>query len=123
MKKIFTHAAFSAFCRQFTGPDEGEEYERLWKLRTVFDKLTEDCAKFYNSSEHMAVDKGNYKIQGQGYLQAVHSKEKKIFQHQNQGQHEMKVYLGRDPHCPTDDMTATHAVRHWTGRVATRESP
>jgi len=30
----------------------------------------------------------------------------------------MKVYLGRDSHSPTDDMTATHAtVRHWTGRL------
>ena len=36
----------------------------------------------------------------------------------NQGQHDMKVYLGRDSHSPTDDMTATHAtVRHWTGRL------
>jgi len=30
----------------------------------------------------------------------------------------MKVYLGRDSHFATDDMTSTHAtVRHWTCRV------
>ena len=30
----------------------------------------------------------------------------------------MRVYLGRDSHCTTDDMTATHAnVRHLTSRV------
>ena len=30
----------------------------------------------------------------------------------------MKVYLGRDSHSATDDMTATHAVvRHLTSRV------
>jgi hypothetical protein len=37
-------------------PDEGEEYDRLWKIRTVFDKLNEAYAKFYNPSEHLAVD-------------------------------------------------------------------
>jgi len=31
---------------------------------------------------------------------------------------DMKVYLGRDSHSATDDMTATHAtVRHLTSRV------
>ena len=39
--RFLTHTAFSAFCRQFPKrPDEGEEYDRLWKLRIVFDKLT-----------------------------------------------------------------------------------
>ena len=37
-------------------PDEGKEYDRLWKLRTVFDKLNMAYAKFYNPSEHLAVD-------------------------------------------------------------------
>ena len=37
-------------------PDEGEEYDRLWKLRTVLDTLNEVYAKFYNPSEHLAVD-------------------------------------------------------------------
>jgi len=37
-------------------PDESEEYDRLWKLRTVFDKLNEAYAKFHNPSEHLAVD-------------------------------------------------------------------
>ena len=32
--------------------------------------------------------------------------------------YDMKVYLGRDSHSATDDMTATHTiVRHLTGRV------
>ena len=37
-------------------PDEGEEYDRIWKLRTVFDKLNEAYSKFYNPSEPLAVD-------------------------------------------------------------------
>jgi len=36
----------------------------------------------------------------------------------NQGIHDMRVYLDRDSHSATDDMTATHApIRHLTSRV------
>ena len=45
-------------------PDEGEEYDRLWNLRTVFDKLNVAYAKFYNSSEHLAVDEVTVKFKG-----------------------------------------------------------
>jgi len=71
---------FLHFADNSQRPDEGKEYDRLWKLRAVFDKLNEAYAKFYNPSEHLA---GNCKIQGQVYLQAVYSKEKKMFQLQN----------------------------------------
>ena len=47
-------------------PDEGEEYDWLWKLGT--DKLNKAYAKFYNPLEHLAVDEVIVKIQGQGYL-------------------------------------------------------
>jgi len=45
-------------------PDKGEEYDRLWKLRTVFDKLNEAYAKFYNPLEHLAVDEVSIKFMG-----------------------------------------------------------
>ena len=45
-------------------PDEAEEYDRLWKLRTVFDKLNDAYAKFYNPSEHLAVDEVTVKFKG-----------------------------------------------------------
>jgi len=45
-------------------PDEGEEYDRLWKLWTVFDKLNEAYVKFYNPSEHLAVNKVIVKFNG-----------------------------------------------------------
>ena len=71
--------------------------------------------------------RGNYKNQGQGYLQAVHSKEKKrkqfgikIYKLCDESGHtyDMRVYLGRHSNSATDDMTATHAtVRHLTSRV------
>jgi len=37
-------------------PDQSEECDRLWKLRTVFDTSDYNYAKFYNSSENLAVD-------------------------------------------------------------------
>jgi len=53
----FLHTqCFLHFADNSQRPDEGEEYDRLWKLRTVFDKLNEACAKFYNSLERLAVD-------------------------------------------------------------------
>jgi len=45
-------------------PDECEKYDRLWKLRTVFGTLNLACAKFYNPSEHLAVDKVIVKFKG-----------------------------------------------------------
>jgi len=60
-RQSFTHNAFSAFSQR---PGKGEEYNRLWKLRTVFDKLNEAYAKFYNPSEHLAVDEVILKFKG-----------------------------------------------------------
>ena len=45
-------------------PDKGEEYDRLWKLRTVFDKLNEAYAKFSNPLEYLAVDEVIVKFKG-----------------------------------------------------------
>ena len=44
--------------------DKSEEYDQLRKLRTVFDKLNEAYAKFYNPSEHLAVDNVPVKFKG-----------------------------------------------------------
>ena len=54
----FLHFAYNS-----QRPD-GEEYDLLWKPRTVFDKLSEAYAKFYNPSEHLAVDKIIVKFKG-----------------------------------------------------------
>ena len=45
-------------------PDTGEEYDRLWKTRTIFDTLNQTYAKFYNPSENLAVDVVIVKFQG-----------------------------------------------------------
>ena len=74
---------FLHFADNSQRPHKGKEYDRLWKLRTLFDNLNEAYAKLYNPSGAFGSGRGNCKIQGQGYLQAVHSKEKEAFQHQN----------------------------------------
>jgi len=106
-------------------PDEGEEYDQLWKLRTVFDMLSEACAKFYNSSEHLAVDKVIVKFKGRVIFRQYRPKKRKCFRikiyklnDESGYTYDMRVYLGRDSHSATDDVTATHAtVRHLACRV------
>jgi len=106
-------------------PDRGEEYDRLWKLRTVFDKLNEAYAKFYNPSEHLAVDEVIVKFKGRVIFRQYNLKKRKrfgikIYKHFDESGHtyDIRVYLGRDSHSVTDDMIATHAtVRHLTSRV------
>ena len=123
-RQIFTHTAFSAFKYSSQRPDEGEEYDRLWKLRTVFDKLNEAYAKFYNPSERLAVEEVIIKFKGRViFRQYIPKKRKrfgiKIYKHCDEsGCTYDRVYLGTDSHSATDDMTATHAtVRHLTSRV------
>ena len=101
-------------------PDEGKEYDRLWKLRTVFDKLNMAYAKFYNPSEHLAVGKLIVKFKGRVTFRQYIPKKRKNFGlniyklcDESGYNYDMRVYLDRDSHSVTDDTTATHAtVRH-----------
>jgi len=42
---------FLHFADNSQRPDEGEEYDQLWKLRTVFYNLNEAYAEFFNLSQ------------------------------------------------------------------------
>jgi len=116
---------FLHFADNSQRPDEGEEYDRLWKPRTVFDKLNEAYVKFYNPSEHLAVDEVTVKFRGRVILRQYSPKKRKCFGikiyklcDESGYMYDMRAYLGRDSHSTTDDMTATHAtVRHLTHRV------
>jgi hypothetical protein len=37
-----------------------ESYDRLWKMRTISDKLTDAYARSYSPAEHLEVDKINH---------------------------------------------------------------
>jgi len=116
---------FLHFADNSQRPDEGKEYDRLWKLRTVFDKLNEASAKFYNPSEHLAVDEVMVKFKGRVIFRQYIPKKRKRFGikiyklcDESGYTYDMRVYLGKDSDSTTDDMTATHVtVRHLTSRV------
>jgi hypothetical protein len=71
---------FLHFANNLQRPDDkGEEYDRLWKIRTVSDKLNEAYAKFYNPSEHWAVDEVIVKFQGRVISRQYIPKKRKCF--------------------------------------------
>ena len=70
---------FLHFADNSQRPDEGKEYGRLWKLRTVFDKLNEAYAKFYNPLEHLAVDEVMVKFKGRVIFRKYIPKKRKRF--------------------------------------------
>jgi hypothetical protein len=38
-------------------PDKADEiYDRLWKMRTIFEKLNDAYAKYYSPTEHLEMD-------------------------------------------------------------------
>jgi len=103
--------------RTIQRPDQGEEYDRLWKLRTVFDTLDDNCAKFYSPSENLAVDEVIVNYRGRViFRQYIPKKRKrfgiKIYKLCDTAGYTcaMRVYLGKDSQSATDDMTTTHAT-------------
>jgi len=116
---------FLHFADNSQRPDEGKECDQLWKIRTVFDKLNEAYAEFCNPLEHLAVDEVIVKFRGRVIFRQYIPKKRKCygikiyeFCDESRYMYDMGVYLGRDSHSATDDMTATHAtVRHLTSSV------
>ena len=116
----FLHFAYNS-----QTPDQVEEYDRLWKLRTVFDTLDDNYAIFYNPTENLAVDEVIVNYRGRViFRQYIPKKRKcfgiKIYKLCDEAGYTcaMRVYLGKDSQSATEDMTTTHAtVRHLTRRV------
>jgi hypothetical protein len=70
---------FLHFADNSQRPDESEEYDQLWTLRTVFDTLNEAYTKFCNTSEHLAVDEVIVKFQGRVIFRQYITKKRKCF--------------------------------------------
>jgi hypothetical protein len=105
---------FLHFADNSERPDQDEEYDQLWKLTTVFDTL----------SDNYAVDKVIVKFRGTViFRQYIPKKRKrfgiKIYELCDEAGYTsaMRVYLGKDSHCATDNMTTHTTVRHLTRRV------
>ena len=69
---------FLRFADNSQTPDKGEEYDRLWKLRTVFDTLNEAYAAVYNPSEHLAVDEVIVKFKGRVIFRQYRQTKEKV---------------------------------------------
>jgi hypothetical protein len=83
--------------------DWDEEYDQLCKIRTVFDTLNQAYAKFYNPSEHLALDKVIVKFKDRViFRQYIPKKRKwpgiKIYKlcKESGYAYEMQVYLRKD---------------------------
>jgi hypothetical protein len=55
---------FLHFVDNLQRPEQDKEYDRLWRLQTVFDTLILAYAKFCNPSENLAVDEVIVKFKG-----------------------------------------------------------
>ena len=108
---------FLHFADNSRRPYPGGEYDKLRKVRTVFDTLNQAYPKFYKPSEHLAVDEVTVKSQSRVFSGCTFPKKMKHFGnnsyklcHESGYTYDMKVYLGTDSRSATDNMTTTHAT-------------
>ena len=118
----FLHIHFLHFADNSQRPNKGEEYDRLWQLRTFVDKLNEPYTKFYKHSQHLGEENLSQNSSTGLSSGSKTSKKTKCFRNkiyklcdESRYTYDMTVYLGTESHSATDDIIATHAtVRHFT---------
>ena len=54
---------------------DNPNYDRLWKIKKIFDTLNNKFCELYNPTEHLAVDESDRVVQRKSSLSAVYSKE------------------------------------------------
>jgi len=99
-------------------PDRTDEnFDRLWKIRDLFEILNSTFSKFYNSSENWNVDKVIVSFKGRViFKQYIPKKSKnfgiKIFKlcDSTGYTYDMKVYLGKDRQRKAQHVTETYAT-------------
>jgi len=88
--------------------------DRLWKIRDLFEIIRTNFSKFYNPSEHLAVDEVIVKFKGRIVFKQYILKKCKRFSIKCsnyvtlQDIHDMNVYLGKDRQRAAQHLTATH---------------
>jgi hypothetical protein len=102
---------FLHFAGNAQRPHQCKEYDRLWKTRTIFDKLNQAYPTFYNPLENLAVDEVIVKFKGRVIFRQYIPKKRKCFGikiykpcDDSGYTYDMRVYLGKDSHSATDDM-------------------
>jgi len=94
-----------------------EKYDRLWKIRDLFEILNSTFSKFYNPFENLLIDEVIVSFKGRVvFKQYIPQKRKrfgiKIFKlcDSTGYTYDMKVYLGKDRQRTAQHLTATHAT-------------
>jgi len=102
-----------------------DSYDRLWKIRDLFEILRTNFTKFYNPSEHLVVDEVIMKFKGRVIFKQYIPKKRKRFGIEmyklcdSSGYtYDMDVYLGKHGQWAAQHLPATHAtVTNLTRRV------
>ena len=99
-------------------PDRADEsFDRLWKIRDLFEILNATFSKFYNPSKNLAIDKVIVPFKGRVIFRQYIPKKRKCFGIKifklcdaTGYTYDMKVYLGKDRQRMVQHLTATHAT-------------
>jgi hypothetical protein len=70
---------FLCFADNSQRQEQGKEYDWLWELKTIIDPLDQAYAKFYDHSEHLAVDELVVKFKGSVIFRQYIPKQTKCF--------------------------------------------
>jgi hypothetical protein len=78
--RFFHILRFLAFSNNRNEPDKTDEnYDRLWKMRTISDKINYVYAKYYSQTEHSAVTKVMVLFMGRDIFEQYTPKKHKCF--------------------------------------------
>ncbi|XP_023726519.1 piggyBac transposable element-derived protein 4 [Cryptotermes secundus] len=92
------------------------EYDRLWKIRKIFNNLNSKFCELYYPSEHLAVDEVIVLFKGSVFWQYTPKKHKrfgiKIYKLCDSlgNTYDMAVYLGKQRKLATEEITSTHGI-------------
>ncbi|PNF36309.1 hypothetical protein B7P43_G00540 [Cryptotermes secundus] len=93
------------------------EYDRLWKIRQIFNSLNSKFCELYHPSEHLAVDEVIVLFKGRVVFQQYIPKKHKRFGIKiyklcdSLGYtYDMTVYLGKQRQLATEEITPTHGI-------------
>jgi hypothetical protein len=116
--RFFHILRFLHFENNEEAPDRNDpNYDRLWKIRNIFDALNNKFCEIYNPSEHLAVDEVIVLFKGRVvFRQYIPKKHKrfgiKIYKLCDSlgYTYDMSVYLGKQKQLATEQITATHGI-------------
>jgi hypothetical protein len=113
--RFFHILRFLHFTDNKNEPDKKDEiFDRLWKLRNLFEILNTAFSKFYNPSENLAIYEVIVLLKGRVLFKQYIPKKHKRFgikMYKLCGYtYDMKVYAGKEKQRRAQDVTVTHAT-------------